>query len=127
MPLFFVISAFSLFVSTTGRIDQPGWLNDFLTRRFMRIAPLFYLVALWQAFALPMLVGGDTPWAKLLLSMTFLFNFMPAEYGSIVWAGWSVGVEMMFYIILPLLLVSIRSLQVRRSWGFGGPIRSRFL
>ena len=47
VPLFFVISAFSLYLSTTSRIDQKGWLNDFLIRRFMRIAPLFYLMSLF--------------------------------------------------------------------------------
>ncbi|MGB7270732.1 MAG: acyltransferase [Albidovulum sp.] len=111
VPLFFVISAFSLFVSTTARIDQPGWLNDFLTRRFMRIAPLFYLVALWQLLVLPVLVGSGMPVAKFLLTISFLFNFMPGQHESLVWAGWSVGVEMMFYLILPLLLVTIRSLR----------------
>jgi peptidoglycan/LPS O-acetylase OafA/YrhL len=46
-----VISAFSLCVSTTHRVGQSGWVSAFAIRRFMRIAPLFYLMALFYLIA----------------------------------------------------------------------------
>lgn len=111
VPLFFVISAYSLCLSTAPRIDQPGWLNDFLIRRFMRIAPLFYLMSFFYFAIVPEITGGPHRGGEFLLSLTFLFGFMPKYYGGNVWAGWSIGVEMIFYVVLPLILVTVRRLR----------------
>ncbi len=43
----------------------------------------------------------------LLLNLTFTFGFAP--WTGIVWAGWTIGVEMLFYVILPVLLLTIRT------------------
>ena len=44
---------------------------------------------------------------SLLLNLTFTFGLAP--WTGIVWAGWTVGVEMLFYAILPILLLTVRS------------------
>lgn len=44
----------------------------------------------------------------LLANLTFTFNLFPGYEQSVVWAGWSVGVEMAFYFVFPLLFVSLR-------------------
>lgn len=118
VPLFFVLSAFSLYVSTMPRVERPGWINDFLIRRFMRIAPLFYLMSLFFFICIPLITGGPHAGGRFLLTITFLFGFMPGYHESNVWAGWSVGVEMIFYLMLPLLLVTIRSLRSSAIFAF---------
>jgi peptidoglycan/LPS O-acetylase OafA/YrhL len=43
--------------------------------------------------------------------MLFLHNLVPDYHESIVWAGWTLGVEMLFYAMFPLLLVTIIDLR----------------
>jgi peptidoglycan/LPS O-acetylase OafA/YrhL len=43
----------------------------------------------------------------LILNLTFTFSFAP--WTGVVWAGWTVGVEMMFYAVFPVLLLTIRT------------------
>jgi peptidoglycan/LPS O-acetylase OafA/YrhL len=111
VALFFVISAFSLCVSTLHRVGGDGWLSAFAIRRFMRIAPLFYLMSLFYLLVVPTIVGGPLPWAHFFVTISFLFNLMPGQHASLVWAGWTIGVEMLFYMVLPLVLVFVGGLR----------------
>jgi len=111
VALFFVISAFSLCVSTHHRVRGDGWLSAFAIRRFMRIAPLFYVMALFYLFVVPAIGGGPLPWANFFLTVSFLFNLVPGQHVSLVWAGWTIGVEMLFYLVLPVVLVFVGSLR----------------
>ncbi len=94
--LFFGLSALSLYHSSTF---TPASYGAYLIKRFFRIAPLFYLMVccmLWW--------GGIPDWKVLLINLTFIFNLFPGQHESLVWAGWSVGVEMLFYLFLPAIL-----------------------
>src|SRR5262245_30143079 len=44
VPLFFVVSGFSLGYSTAERVEKPRWIEDYLLKRFFRIAPMFYVM-----------------------------------------------------------------------------------
>lgn len=109
VTLFFVISAFSL-VMTMGRhlaTEKP--LLSFFASRFFRIAPLFYvmiaftLVFHWQSFGLT-----HSPF-KVLASLLFIFNLIPGYQEGFVWASWTIGVEMLFYALFPLLYFALNS------------------
>jgi peptidoglycan/LPS O-acetylase OafA/YrhL len=108
VQLFFVLSAFSLMHSTEHTLHRPTWAKEYFVRRFFRIAPLFYCIlavmVLWPALKAQHLTVSLS---ALLLNLTFTFGFAP--WTGIVWAGWTVGVEMMFYAILPVLLLTVRS------------------
>ena len=98
--LFFVISAFSLFHSSRY---APASYPAYLVKRFFRIAPLYYVMipfVVWRT--------GFPGWGALASNLTFTFNLIPGYELGMVWAGWSVGVEMMFYLLLPLLLLLLR-------------------
>jgi peptidoglycan/LPS O-acetylase OafA/YrhL len=43
--------------------------------------------------------------------MMFIFNFVPGKHESIVAAGWTIGVEMVFYAVLPVLFLTIGRLR----------------
>lgn len=109
VPLFFIISAFSMSFRYKSGFSDRGSLTDFAIRRFARIAPLFYvMIAAWLAYISWM--GLPTPSVeKHLLSMTFLFSLTPGSQLSVVPAGWSIGVEMLFYAAFPML-VRLRSI-----------------
>lgn len=109
VPLFFVISAFSLFLSTSSRVGSEGWLSAYFIRRLMRIAPLFYLVAVFYLFFIPFQFGSYVSTMSFLGTISFLYNLMPGQHESSVWAGWTVGVEMLFYLIVPYLLIFVRN------------------
>ena len=100
--LFFILSAYSLMCSTELKVGQPNWLANYFIKRFFRIAPLFYLMIF--SFVV---VGSSRDITNLILNLTFTFGLNPSS--GIVWGGWSVGVEMIFYLIFPIFLLLIRS------------------
>jgi peptidoglycan/LPS O-acetylase OafA/YrhL len=102
--VFFVLSAFALAYSAS---QSPTGYGAYLVKRFFRIAPLFYVLVAWAIYR-----GGWPDWATLAANLTFTFNLVPGMHLSLVWAGWSVGVEMLFYLVFPFLLMSLG----RISW-----------
>jgi peptidoglycan/LPS O-acetylase OafA/YrhL len=60
---------------------------------------LFYTVLIWK-----LLFFGWQKWNVLLANLTFTFNLIPGMEQSLVWAGRPVSVEMIFYVVLPILL-----------------------
>ena len=116
VQLFFIISALTLFMSLTSRskIEKNPTLNFFI-RRFFRIAPLFYVGIIFYT-----LKNGVDPsyWAPYglgiwhILSTVFFFHgWFPTSINSVVPGGWSIAVEMMFYLIVPFLFQKINNLK----------------
>jgi peptidoglycan/LPS O-acetylase OafA/YrhL len=105
VPLFFVVSAFSMSVGYHGRMRSGGDCRRFYLRRLARIAPLFYGVLLYQLFYLYFRYGMTRSWTEIAASLTFTFNFAPSLVDGIVPASWSVGVEMVFYAVFPMLIL----------------------
>ena len=107
VTLFFVVSAFTLCLSSHAHAGEPDALFRYAVRRVFRIVPLFYVwVALsWVRDAATFGVfRGATP---VLLNLTFLYNFVPGEETSFVWAGWTLGVEMLFYAMFPWIFLGV--------------------
>lgn len=94
--LFFVLSAFSLAWANPGAAQAPG---PYLVKRLFRIGPLFWIMQLYFIW----LIGWPSP-TQAVLDLTFLFNLVPGKHASHVMAGWTIGAEMIFYALLPLLL-----------------------
>ena len=108
--LFFILSAFSLMHSTEPRMSEPDWLPAYFIKRLFRIAPLFYfMIAVFVAFRLLPGAGLKDRLIGIVLNLTFTFGFVPSS--GIVWGGWSVGVEMIFYGVFPVVLLLVRTLR----------------
>ena len=111
VEVFFVISGFSLaYIYRGTRFDDLHNVCAFFTRRFFRIAPLFFVCALAMLALKVVLVDRlDATHAaldpiRIMLNFTFLFGIVdPAA--SLVVAGWSIGLEMVFYAVFPLLML----------------------
>jgi peptidoglycan/LPS O-acetylase OafA/YrhL len=108
--LFFVVSALSLALSwqARGERDLSG-VRDYLIRRFFRIAPMFYAgIALYLALYGwgPRLYApnGIGP-LDVALTLGFIHIWSTNAMNSVMPGDWSIGVEAMFYLILPLLLM----------------------
>ena len=103
VTLFFMVSAFSLCYTMPLHRREAAPLRSFYGRRFFRIAPLFYAMlvfTLWRDLRM----GWDphSP-ASIAESVLFVFNLVPGEQSGFVWASWTIGAEMLFYLVFPLL------------------------
>jgi peptidoglycan/LPS O-acetylase OafA/YrhL len=117
VQLFYVLSAFTLFMSMNKQGVSPGTNRRFALRRFFRIAPLYYLAMLyyvWQKtdtsglnFASELALNAS----GLMTNALFLHGLSPEWINAIVPGGWSVGIEVLFYALVPFLFVRIRSLN----------------
>lgn len=109
--LFFVLSAFTLSLSMKSRRDEANPLRNYFIRRFFRIAPLFYVVMIATYFRDIYVFGVWQPWSEVLKSMFFVLNFFPGSEQGFVWASWTIGAEMAFYAIFPLVFMLSRGLR----------------
>ena len=105
--LFFIVSAFSLMYSTERRTNQAGWVPEYFLKRFFRIAPLFYLIIGFELTRQFMFGGIRVDPVNIFMNITFTFGFVP--FSGFVWGGWSVGVEMIFYVVFPVVLLLVKS------------------
>lgn len=104
--LFFILSGFVLYwpLATRKRtLTTREDLIHFYTRRAKRLLPLYF----FSVFLLIGLVGGSTPRSVVLLS-TFSFIFLPSHFfPDINWVLWSLGIEIWFSILFPIVVLSI--------------------
>lgn len=116
VQLFFVVSAFTLFSSlqSRGAVERKP-LHTFFTRRFFRIAPLFYLAAAfyglehWASRA----TSGPRSFGpfQFIATLLFVHGWFPSSINTVVPGGWSISAEFMFYLCLPLLFRGVRSVK----------------
>src|SRR5690606_32107357 len=94
-----------------GRLASGPQQREFYLRRVFRIAPLYYLATFLQlALNYPPMWALHNP-LDMLLNLTFLFGLSPHHVEGIALASWSIGVEMLFYAVLPLVLFLVRGVR----------------
>jgi peptidoglycan/LPS O-acetylase OafA/YrhL len=116
VALFFMVSAFTLFLSHDNRRDERKPTRNFFIRRFFRLAPMFYVATVISVVFLPALAG---PWRGILLSIFFLHGLSSAAINHGAVGGWSVADEALFYMVLPFLFSLIRNLKSALLWMVG--------
>ena len=122
VQLFFVASAFTLFTSLSRRsqAEVRPILNYFL-RRFFRIAPLFWLAIVfyvwWYGRGPHYWSPHGLGWRHVLSTVFFVHGWAPDTINSVVPGGWSIAVEMNFYLLVPLLFAALTNLR-RAVWFF---------
>ena len=124
VQLFFVASAFTLFYSLhqRSRSEARPMLNYFL-RRLFRIAPLFWLAVpfyvKWYGTGPQYWAPHGLGWRDVLATAAFVHGWHPTMINSVVPGGWSIAVEMNFYLLVPLLFARLTNLR-RCLWFFIG-------
>jgi len=109
VTLFFVLSAFTLCMSLDKKQKteyQP--VRNYFIRRFFRIVPLYYIAVLAFMFIKYAPVNKSSLIANLLL----IHGLNPLWMNSIVPGGWSVGIEVLFYLFFPFLFLKLHSATV---------------
>jgi peptidoglycan/LPS O-acetylase OafA/YrhL len=114
VALFFVLSGFLLyrpFAAAIVRGSAPPSIKRYLRNRARRILPPYWVaLAAVGLFVAPALLADPL---RLLANMSLTQNYVPSFYpphdGLGVLPAWSLGVEIGFYLSLPLLvLVALR-------------------
>ena len=109
--LFFVLSGASMAYTYAGRIASGSFsFGGFLWVRYLRLAPLYLALML---VVLPWKLVKDGASAGLLAmyasNATFLFGFFNPSTHAVLVGGWSLGIEAIFYLLFPLLMLCFRS------------------
>ena len=112
VELFFIVSGYTMMLTFGARLD-PLAVRSFYIRRAFRIVPLFWVAIL---FYLMITQGeGFRFWAPdgvttrdVVLTFLFLHWSSVTAFNSVVPGGWSIAVEMQFYLLFPLLIVLFR-------------------
>jgi peptidoglycan/LPS O-acetylase OafA/YrhL len=111
VQLFFVASAYTLCYSHVRRKQENKPLSSFFIRRFFRIAPLYYLAIFGYFLVEPLthiLIRMRMPYSQynfesIAANILFVHGFVISANNNVVPGGWSIGVEMAFYIVFPML------------------------
>lgn len=100
VQLFFVCSALTLMMSWHSRTDST---SNFYMRRIFRIAPVYWIALL--GFSLSHhLTSREHFFDYAAMHAVLIHGLHAGAFVSIVPGGWSVGVEMLFYLIFPLIV-----------------------
>jgi exopolysaccharide production protein ExoZ len=107
VDLFFVISGFVMWTVTTGRDAGP---LDFIRRRLIRVAPLYWLVTLALvagALVFPQRFPDVEPRTDhVLLSLAFIQHMNPVgQPFPVLTPGWTLNYEAVFYLVFASCLV----------------------
>lgn len=107
--LFFVLSGFLLsfpFLTAYFQRRPAPSVRKYYMRRFLRIAPAFYVAVLLQVAlgTTRWFLGGSEAWQTIPAHLTFLFNFSPLAQSAINGAFWTLSIEVQFYLVLPLIM-----------------------
>ena len=113
VQLFFIISALTLCNSSAFRKGERYSVLAFYIRRCFRIMPLFVAATVFY-----WLWRGSIPWGPVrppathyVLTALCLHGWNPNSFNDVVPGGWSIAVEVTFYLIFPLLSWALESLN----------------
>lgn len=108
VQLFFVVSGFTLALRYSS-VDFS--FRQFLWRRYLRIAPMFYVgMVLYLALGRGLGWGfeaGSASALDIVTAATFTHGWLPETINGVVPGGWSIAAEATFYLTFPVILLLI--------------------
>jgi peptidoglycan/LPS O-acetylase OafA/YrhL len=129
VDLFILLSGFLMMYQYRLRAgsedwDAPGTWAAFWTRRFFRLAPLFYVTLAAALIAGPSIYADrvaidsflgqalqpaerytDASLTNIVMHLTFMFGLLPEYAFRTPLPDWSLGLEMQFYLLFPFLIL----------------------
>jgi peptidoglycan/LPS O-acetylase OafA/YrhL len=121
VPLFFIISAFTLSLSYSSRSQkEKNPTKNFFIRRFFRIYPLFIFVTisifiwvfLFKHYTNFIILMWDLTLKDLFLKLTFTYWFFPETQNNMYMWEWSLFNEFWFYIFFPFLFIRVKNKKI---------------
>jgi len=120
VDLFFVISGFVMVYASEPMFGRTGGPLQFMTRRLIRIVPLYWLVTtlyLVMALAIP---AFEKSYSVASVVASYLFIPWPRLDGimqPLVGQGWTLNYEMFFYAIFAAAVLAPRRIAVALASG----------
>lgn len=114
VQLFFILSAFTLFNSYEKRFDSDGESRNifFFIRRVFRIAPLYTISAIFYTLVEVCINGfHSVAYWKVIVNIIYLNGIILPAINYIPPGGWSIGTEMLFYLLIPTLFKLIKTFK----------------
>jgi peptidoglycan/LPS O-acetylase OafA/YrhL len=123
VQLFFVASAYTMCLSHIKRKEERKPLASFFIRRYFRIAPLYYtaipLYFLLEPYTHILsnihLQYSQYNLQSIIANLLFIHGFVLSANNNVVPGGWSIGTEMAFYALFPILFPLFT--WVYKRWG----------
>ncbi|WP_189622986.1 acyltransferase family protein [Pseudocitrobacter faecalis] len=109
--VFFMISAFSMAYVYSNNINTIRDIKIFYLKRAFRIIPLFYFVIILNFILLNITSNKPSSLDDIILNSLFVFSLIPGKHASLIGGGWSIGIEMIFYLLFPFFLVIASNLR----------------
>lgn len=111
VDIFFVISGFVMMVTARPLLQRAKPARLFLWRRFLRIAPLYWLLTLVRLSVVHWRPGLTEHGVPSMWNSVCSFLFIPSrapggEIRPIIPLGWTLSFEMLFYYVFALGLAS---------------------
>ena len=105
VQMFFFVSAITMCYMWKRREGEANPVQKFYLRRLFRIAPFF-----WLAIPIYLIVNGldGIETKHVILTALFLHGLLPESISSVVPGGWSIAVEMTFYVFFPFLMTNVK-------------------
>lgn len=100
VSFFFILSGFVMVIAY-GKKDRIAF-PDFIRKRFARIYPV-YVLAILLIVGYYISVNSPVDFKALMLNISLLQSWIPDYPGTLNAPGWSLSVEMFFYLCFPLL------------------------
>ena len=106
VTLFFLMSAYTLCLSLDRKKEtEISPVRNYFLRRVFRIVPLYYFTII-----LILLVRINSPSLNsITANVLFIHGLSPNWINSTVPGGWSVGIEVLFYLVFPFMFFRIQS------------------
>ena len=109
--LFYMLSGFTLSYTYFNNPDNRSF-KFFIIKRFFRIAPLFYICIVLNFAVIKYFKFNVDIYnaVSIFTNLFLLFNLYPSSViaESLTPAGWTIGVEWIFYIIFPIMVLCIK-------------------
>jgi peptidoglycan/LPS O-acetylase OafA/YrhL len=121
VQLFFIASAYTLCLSSFKRSNESLPLIKFAIRRYFRIAPAYYFgLVIYFLISLTRHLPLDKyNFLNVISNLFFIHGFTPSA-NNLVPGGWSIGTEMAFYALFPILfkIAQVKSTSVKNILKF---------
>lgn len=113
VDLFFVISGYLVTGIILSKKEDPKFFRTYIARRFLRIAPVYYIGLSFVLFVIPNLSTTHQPTEAWPYFISF------TQYIPQVWGGdmpqfirrfdhsWTLAIEVQFYLIIPIFICKI--------------------
>lgn len=110
VDIFFVISGFVMLYTAGDQFGRPGATLNFWWRRFIRIAPLYWLFTTLMVAALLFFAvsvrATEMAWEEVAYSYLFWPDARDSgRIAPVLSLGWTLNYEMFFYLIFGLILL----------------------